>query len=275
MSGMLKLLFPSGGETETEVKELLELALESRKRVKDQLARIDSTYPEVDFHFVANSGQKHSVLTTEEQEYPQFYHRRARLDLVGEVSTNPGAAGQPAATAAPSLQEPASRTELHEGHEVFTENRKGVSYDGLFGPYLAGSHEITITDPYIRMFYQARNLMELIEVVIRRKAPEDQVKVHLVTVADDFNVDKQREHLDSIVAGCQGSGVDFTWSFDVSGSAHARHIVTDTGWKISLDRGLDIFQQFPLNDAFTLANRLQEHRAVKRFEVTYLRMSHR
>src|SRR5690606_28293802 len=40
MSGLLKLLFPSGGENEAEVRELLELALESRKRVKDQLTRI-------------------------------------------------------------------------------------------------------------------------------------------------------------------------------------------------------------------------------------------
>lgn len=152
------------------------------------------------------------------------------------------------------------------------ENRKGVSYDALFGPYLQGAKQVTITDPYIRLFYQARNLMELIEVIVKRKAPEDQVSVHLETVADDFGADKQREHLDAIVAGCQGSGVDFTWSLDSSGSAHARHIVTDTGWKISLDRGLDIFQQFALNDAFTLANRLQEHRAIKRFEVTYLRV---
>lgn len=48
--------------------------------------------------------------------------------------------------------------------------------------------------------------------------------------------------------------------------------LTDTGWKISLDRGLDIFQHFLAGDAFNLANRFQEHRAVKQFEVTYLRV---
>ena len=47
--------------------------------------------------------------------------------------------------------------------------------------------------------------------------------------------------------------------------------MTDTGWKISLDRGLDIFQLYSMNDAFSLANRLQEHRSLKQFEVTYLR----
>jgi len=53
---------------------------------------------------------------------------------------------------------------------------------------------------------------------------------------------------------------------------HARHIVTDTGWKISLDRGLDIFQPYDHRDALDLANRLQEYRACKAFEVTYIRL---
>jgi hypothetical protein len=45
----------------------------------------------------------------------------------------------------------------------------------------------------------------------------------------------------------------------------------DTGWKISLDRGLDIFQMYSMNDAFSLANRVQEQRGLKQFEITYLR----
>ena len=52
--------------------------------------------------------------------------------------------------------------------------------------------------------------------------------------------------------------MDFTWSYDATGTAHARHITTDTGWKISLDRGLDIFQMYPLNDAFILSMRVEE-----------------
>ncbi|MHB8124381.1 MAG: hypothetical protein ACYDEJ_01845 [Desulfitobacteriaceae bacterium] len=28
-------------------------------------------------------------------------------------------------------------------------------------------------------------------------------------------------------------GINFTWEFDVSGSLHARHVVTDHGWKIT------------------------------------------
>ena len=66
--------------------------------------------------------------------------------------------------------------------------------------------------------------------------------------------------------------IKFAYFFDDSGSQHARHIVTDTGWKISLDRGLDIFQQYDMNDAFQLSSRLQKHRVCKAFEITYIKI---
>lgn len=51
---------------------------------------------------------------------------------------------------------------------------------------------------------------------------------------------------------------------------HDRSIVTDTGWRINLGRGLDIFQ-YSSSDAFDLAARLQEYRQVKAFGITYIR----
>jgi ATP-dependent Lon protease len=47
--------------------------------------------------------------------------------------------------------------------------------------------------------------------------------------------------------------------------------VTDTGWKIMLDRGLDIFQHYDMNQALSINNRLQQYRSCKAFEITYLR----
>ncbi|OWV68076.1 ATP-dependent Lon protease [Rhizobium sp. R339] len=275
MSGLLKLLFPAGGQTEAEVEELLKLAIESRKRVKDQLRRIDSTYPETDFYYAAKGGQRIQVVTVEELEFPQFYYKRLPSDPSEAESPSTPLAEEfspavprsaPAAAAVVTSERGAK-----EGHFVFAENRKGVSYDKLFAAYMKGATRITVTDPYIRLFYQARNMMELIETITRVKEPEDQVTVHLITVPDDGAVVKQREFLDAITSACTGTGIEFTWTYDGTGTAHARHIITDTGWKISLDRGLDIFQQYPMNDAFSLANRLQEHRAVKQFEITYLR----
>ena len=276
MSGLLKVIHPNGDETEAEVEELLRLAMESRKRVKDQLARIDSTYPEVDFHYVGSDGQKRYVTTVEEEEYPQFYHRRLGV-VAGEQNDDTRDGSSPSKNAVISVTEPepasqaASVVQLADGHHVFAENRKGVSYDKLFGPYLDGATRVVVTDPYIRFFYQIRNMMEFVEMLIRRKSPEDQINVHLVTGPDDGNVARQRELLDSITAACSTTGVEFSWAFDTSGTGHARDIVADTGWKIVLDRGLDIFQAPVKADGFTLGDRLQEHRAIKGFYVTYVR----
>jgi len=40
---------------------------------------------------------------------------------------------------------------------------------------------------------------------------------------------------------------------------------------LSLDRGLDIFQPYDINDTFSLTNRLQQYRKCKAFEVTYIK----
>jgi ATP-dependent Lon protease len=275
MSGFLKVIFPAGDETADDVEELLQLALESRKRVKDQLFRIDATYPDVDFFYTGSDGEKRRVQTVEEQEFPQFYYLKPALDPkqqdqstdavdddVIEVEHEPRDTSETSAPAKPRAE---------EGHHVFAENRKGISYDKLFGPYLDGASRIVVTDPYIRYFYQIKNMMEFVEMVIQRKALEDQVAIHLITGPDDGNVQKQRELLESITEACIGSGVDFTWAFDGSGTAHSRDIVTDTGWKIVLDRGLDIFQAPMRRDGFSLGDRLQEHRMLKNFYVTYVR----
>lgn len=276
MSGLLKVLFPAGGASAEDVEELLQLALESRKRVKDQLFRIDATYPEVDFFYTASDGEKRRVQTVEEQEFPHFYHRKPARDhkrpptddgqdTDGDVIEIDADAQSPSST---SVTTP---PRLEEGHFTFAENRKGISFEKLFGPYTDGASRIMVTDPYIRYFYQIKSMMEFVEMIIRRKPPEDQVAIHLVTGPHDGDIQKQRELLDSITEACTGPGVDFTWAFDTIGTAHARDIVTDTGWKIVLDRGLDIFQAPVRREGFNLGERLQEHRKVKGFYVTYVR----
>jgi ATP-dependent Lon protease len=271
-SGMMKLLFPAGNATEAEMEEILYLAVEGRKRVKDQLLRLDSTYPETDFSFTARDGRKVIVKTLEEAEYPQYYHKRARTH---NECTPEGARGDGDASV-PEIVRKSSETKgalvgRSEGHRVFSENQKGVTYAELFWPWLKGATSIVITDPYIRMFHQVRNLMEFIEMIAVRKAPEDEVEVRLITCPDEIHPEKQQANLVAVENACAAAGIRFSWEFDGTNTIHARHIVGDTGWKISLDRGLDIFQKFEMNDAFSLANRVQSYRQVKAFEVTYLK----
>ncbi len=277
-SGLMKLLFPDGQASDAEIEEVLRCAIEGRKRVKDQLLRIDATYPEVRFAYSDAAGQQRLVNTLEEDEYPHQYHRRVALDDSTEAiagAQGASAAVEPSQGVLAVEQPPRLKTAdnpLKEQHLVFQENQRGVSFDSLFGAYLAGAKRIVVTDPYLRMFHQLRNLMELMETVSKLHGPEDEVAVHVVTVEDEFNGDRQTENLQKIADACATVGIQFTWAYDTSGTKHDRDITTDHGWKIVLSRGLDVFQRFELNDAFNFANRLQQQRQCKEFNVTYVRL---
>lgn len=126
--------------------------------------------------------------------------------------------------------------------------------------------------PYLRMFHQQRNLMELLETISRNSKPEDEVTVHVVTVEDEISGDRQTENFEKIAAACTFVGIQFSWVYDTSGTKQDRDITTVHGWKIVLSRGLDVFQRCELNDAFSFANCMQQHRQCKEFNVTFVRL---
>jgi len=271
-SGLMKILYPHDGATVQEIEGILIFAIEGRKRVKDQLMRIDATYAATEFYYEDNDGKKHWVTTLEEDEYPHYYHKTVASGEEEEdemIHTVPKATDNTVTEQSTKSDEVVQ--ELKEHHLSFKENQKGITYDSLFSAYLKGATEITITDPYIRIFFQARNLMEFIETIVSNKATEDTVNLHLITIADDRTPESQLEFFEQIQLSAQTAGVVFTWEFDTTETIHARSIVADTGWKISLDRGLDIFQQYAINDSFSLANRLQQYRGCKRFDIIYIK----
>jgi ATP-dependent Lon protease len=47
-------------------------------------------------------------------------------------------------------------------------------------------------------------------------------------------------------------------------------LTTDTGWKITIDRGLDIFQKFE-SGPFSIEQGIQEARLTRGAEITYLK----
>ena len=113
--------------------------------------------------------------------------------------------------------------------------------------------------------------MDFLETVVRYKPDECTINIHLVTTQDDFKGIQQQEYFEAIKQSCLNVGIKFTWEFDDSRTIHARHIQTDHGWKILLDRGLDIFQQYDISNTFSFASRLQRYRYCKAFEMTYIR----
>jgi ATP-dependent Lon protease len=276
-SGLMKLIFPDGNATKEEIQELLNFSIEGRKRVKDQLFRIDSTYSKVEFSYTAlTDSSKTFIKTAEEKEFPNYYYKSSSED------DNPTDILNLNNVSVPALQEEGesienktqlASSEAQEGHFVFEENQSAKSFKDLFGAYLKGSTIIHIVDPYIRQFYQAANLMEFMEMLVLNKAPEDEIAVHLVTSQDEYKINNQESFLEQIKAACLNEGIIFTYEFDNSNKLHGRYIQSNNGWKIVLDRGLDIYQPFDSNDAFSFKRRLAEKRKFKAFYVTYIKAS--
>ncbi|WOC59199.1 BREX system Lon protease-like protein BrxL [Paenarthrobacter sp. AT5] len=272
-SGLMKILYPHGEATREEIEEILQFAIEGRKRVKDQILRIDSTMANVKFGYLDKAGTWHSVSTLEEDEYPAYYYRERRVSTDAEEATGDltGHTATSAEDGQPIAPEPVTVKPLFEGHQEFQENQRGVSFETLLVPYLRGATQITITDPYIRQFHQARNLMEVIECIAATKDAADEVSVRLVTSENTEGQDKLRKQYELLLKVKQGAsvaGINVDIVFD--GAIHDRSILTDTGWRILLGRGLDIFQ-YITGDAFELATKLQEYRQVKAFGITYIR----
>jgi ATP-dependent Lon protease len=147
-SGLFKILFPHGEAPKEEIEMLLRFAMEGRKRVKDQLMRIDPTYVSVKFGYVDLSNNQTKMVTTlEEEQYPQHYHSQG---------STPNASDVVPIEAKPEISNTkAVPSPLREGQITIQENQRGICFDDLFGSYLLGATKIVITDPYIRMFFQA------------------------------------------------------------------------------------------------------------------------
>jgi ATP-dependent Lon protease len=113
--------------------------------------------------------------------------------------------------------------------------------------------------------------MELLQLIHDLVPDGDEVAVHLITQSDAESCVKQAENLDQIAGSFTGSRVVFSWELDHNPNFHARSITTDTGWKITIDRGLDIFQKFE-SGPFSVEQAIQEARLTRGAEISYVRI---
>jgi len=279
-SGLMKILFPDGNATPAEMEELLAFSMESRRRVREHILRIDSTFKRHDFVYrPLAGGARVTVLTPEERQYPTFAappSRPADTSATDEITdAQLSTAQEPARAtssegAVPVPVEAILKDGAQPGHVVVPENSRGWSFRRLFAPYLRGATKITIRDPYVRLFHQVRNVMEFLQLVYDLVPEGDEVAVHLVTQSDADTCVRQDEMLAQVAQAFAGTRVAFSWELDASPGFHARSVVTDTGWKISIDRGLDLFQRFE-SGAFAIEQGVQEMRLMRGAEVSYFR----
>ena len=291
-SGLMKVMYPSGVATKEEMRKLLLFVMEGRKRVKDNLMRIDSTYDPVDFWFEdLESGEKTYVQTLEEKEYPDIYWpvRSAECRVRSENNSDSSEASLTLRQKSGSrnVSGASDKSELstdscvnlvkpvehdsgaREGCMTVSENQTGIDYEKLFAKHLKGAKEILIVDPFIRKFHQARNMMDLLSVILKGKAREEEVTVKLRTAKDEFDPAAQEKYFEQIAEAYAPEGIAFAWEY--LDNLHDRWIDTNTGWHIIMGRGLDIFQQFDGRNAFSIQNVVPSRRQCKAFSVTYVK----
>ncbi len=253
-SGMVKLLYPDGNMTHEEAFELVDFAAESRKRVKDQLYLIDETFkaePAIFKYVNLKNGMEVSVETLENLS-------NNRTSTVASPQSD-----EPSVVDTTSARQPRIPV-LTEKCISFRMGQTGVSYEQLFAPYLEHASEITIEDPYIRASWQIKNFMEFCTMLINTR-PVDDLKLHLITSEEEEKTPELIDKLDDIKDDLITYGIEFDYKIR---DFHDRCIKTDTGWIITLGRGLDIFEKY---SPWSIANARQDKRKCKEFMVTYTR----
>ncbi|TVR85137.1 MAG: BREX system Lon protease-like protein BrxL [Saprospirales bacterium] len=265
LSGLLKIIHPDGQFTREELLELLEFSMELRKRIQNQLARLDQTFEELKFQYAP--GQSKEFKEIELLEDINFGKKKKRSQPVkseGELKETPKEAKES------SLLEQADIKveETKEGQVKIRDNQIGVTYEDLFGPYLRGGTTIEIADPYIRLPYQMRNLMELMKVISDHKPLDEIVTVKLKTYYSEGFKEKAEENFCLIAESLLQEGIHFTWQFDEF--LHDRYIESNNGWKIIPGRGLDIYQKG--TNYWDLSELDQSRRKCRACEVSYLRV---
>lgn len=254
-AGLAKILYPHGEVSEAEMKELLDFAIECRKRVKLQLQNMDETFEEVDFSYsIKSSGKKVEIETLEVLEHlkPIFEKHVIETQIKSEDAIEP------------KVTTPIA---LSSGQKIIRDNQTGISYDLLFGAYLLGATDFKVIDPYVRLPYQLRNFMELAKLISEKKDPETEVKLHLVTSNNEDYIEGAKDAFEQMTYSLESIGIIFTYEFDEN--IHDRSIVMNNGWKIVLGRGLDIWQK--TGGWYDVNEYIQEKRLCKACEVTFVK----
>lgn len=257
-SGLIKLIYPDSNMTDEEAYELIDFAAECRKRVKDQLYIIDETFlsEPVKFRYIRQKDKIEVNIETLENISNAFI-----LPKIVKVSSDE-TVQEDSASEETSCEKNPHPVRLTVGGRAFRLGQTGVTYKELFAPYLENVTEITIEDPFIRTSWQVKNLMEFLTMVVESRDVDD-LKIHLQTNEVDEKLPELIDKLDDIKDDMATYGIEFDYKFK---DFHDRCIKTDTGWMITLGRGLDIFEKY---NPYSVAAVRQDKRKCKDFIISY------
>ena len=263
ISGFIKLLFPTGQPTDEEFDEIVEYAIEGRRRVKEQLnkRKPDEEYARINMSYINKDGQK-VVVYCPESKYSiatQNPRKDANVPVLTEpahdnVVTNPVTANvEPEIISNHALSGivPASDTvedgSLKEKTVDVQYGDTGYGYDDLFAEYLKGAFIVMLEEPYLTHGFQMTNLVRFVELLVKigdckvfrlvtkpGETPEES------TLISD-SLQRLKNTLDDM------DDVSMTFEYEFDENSHDRYIRTSNNWDITLGRGLHFYQNLNPN----------------------------
>ena len=263
ISGFIKLLFPTGQPTDEEFDEIVEYAIEGRRRVKEQLnkRKPDEEYAHINMSYINKDGQK-VVVYCPESKYSiatQNPRKDANVHVLTEpahdnVVTNPVTANvEPKITQNHVLSDiiPGSETvedgSLKEKTVDVQYGDTGYGYDDLFAKYLKGASIVMLEEPYLTHGFQMANLVRFVELLVKigdckvfrlvtkpGETPEES------TLISD-SLQRLKNTLDDM------DDVSMTFEYEFDENSHDRYIRTSNNWDITLGRGLHFYQNLNPN----------------------------
>ena len=266
--GLLKLLFPTGEPTPEEFDEIMEYAVEGRRRVKEQMnkRKPDEEYAHINMSYINCRGEK-VVVYCPESKYSIATQNPRKQDNVEILSAPPADTDltPPAATSTePQITPDPSEQEINEliaslssaPQETLKEKRisimygdDGYSYDNLYASYLKDAKIVTIQEPHLLNKFQIYNFLNFCETVVKVGCCN---KLILTTKIEDTPEDtvKVQDALTAIKESLADKGIELEFTFVDKRNCHDRFIETDTGWYIDCGRGLHIYQNVNPNQNF-------------------------
>lgn len=263
ISGFIKLLFPTGQPTDEEFDEIVEYAIEGRRRIKEQLnkRKPDEEYARINMSYINKDGQK-VVVYCPESKYSiatQNPRKDANVHVLTEpahdnVVTNPVTANvEPKITQNHVLSDIISGSETVEDGSLKEKTvdvqygDTGYGYDDLFAEYLKGASIVMLEEPYLTHGFQMTNLVRFVELVVKigdckvfrlvtkhGETPEES------TLISD-NLQRLKNTLDDM------DDVSMTFEYEFDENSHDRYIRTSNNWDITLGRGLHFYQNLNPN----------------------------
>ena len=160
-----------------------------------------------------------------------------------------------------------AQIELKPHQVIIKNNSTGFSYQNLFSDYMKGATDITLQDPYIRLPHQFENLFDFCLMLEKNKKTDSSINLNVITWNENEYQMLSKSKLEELKAGIKPYGINLDYRLE---KHHDRFIHANNGWKITLGRGLDIFEK--PESQYSIAVKDQTKRKCRSCEMTYLKV---